>query len=135
MAHDEASLELEDMELHIGEEESKAKSNPKSDDDVGSGEGRDKDDTSIGGAIASMTKDLFKGDRTSTLGGNEVYSTASKLRRWKPVPRVAAALTPQEDSQPSGKKVAKFAEGTQFIERAMAAKNLRQGREDEQLHY
>jgi hypothetical protein len=51
MAHDEASLELENMELHIREEESKAKSNPKSNDDGGSGEGGDEDDTSIGRAI------------------------------------------------------------------------------------
>jgi hypothetical protein len=82
-----------------------------------------------------MTKDLFKGDGTSTLGGNEVYSAASKSRWWKPIPRVAATLTPQEDSQPSGKKGAKFAEGTQFIERVTAAKKTRQGHEDEQLHY
>jgi hypothetical protein len=68
MARDEASLELEDMELHIEEEESKAKSDPKSDNDTGSGEGRDKDNTSIGRAKASMTKDFFKGDGTSTLG-------------------------------------------------------------------
>jgi hypothetical protein len=122
MARDDASLELVDMELHAEEEESKAKSNPKSNDKVGGGERGEEDDTSIGRAIASMKKDLCKVDRTSTPGGNKIHGEVSKSRKWKPIPRVAAASTPQEDSQSSGKKGAKFAEGTQFIERVMAAK-------------
>ncbi len=70
MAHDEASLELEDMELHTGEEESKAKSNPMSDNKMGSGEKGEEDDTSIGCAIVSMTKELFRAGGTSTTDGN-----------------------------------------------------------------
>jgi hypothetical protein len=97
MARDDASLELEDMELHTGEEESKAKSDPKSNDKVGSGERGEEDNTSIGRAIASMKKDLFKVGGTSTPGRNKIHGEASKLRKWKPIPRVAAALTPQED--------------------------------------
>jgi hypothetical protein len=122
MARDDASLELEDMELHTGEEESKAKSNPKSDNKAGSGERGEEDDTSIGRAIASMKKDLFKVDRTSMPGGNKIHGEASKSRKWKPILRVAATSTPQEDGQSSGKKGAKFAEGTQFIERVTTAK-------------
>ena len=53
------------MELHMGEEESKTKSNPKSDDKAGSGEGEEEDNTSIGRAIAGIKKDLFKVDGTS----------------------------------------------------------------------
>ncbi len=99
MAGDDASLELEDMELHTGEEESKAKSNPKSDDKAGSRESGEEDDTNIGRAIASMKKDLFKVDGTSTPGGNEIHGEARKSRKWKPIPRVVAASTPQEDGQ------------------------------------
>ncbi len=112
MTQDDASLELEDMELHTGEEESKAKSNPKSDDEVESRESGEEDNTSIGRAIANMKKDLFKVDGTSTLGGNKIHGEARKSRKWKLIPKVAAASTPQEDGQSSGKKGAKFAEGT-----------------------
>ncbi len=107
------------MELHMGEEESKTKSNPKSDDKAGSGEGEEEDDTSIGRAIACIKKDLFKVDGTS---GNYIQGEASKLRRWKLIPKVATASTPHEDGQPSVMKGAKFAEGTQFVEKVSAAK-------------
>ena len=95
MAPDGANLELEDMELHTGEEESKAKSDPKSDKEAGSGESGEEDNTSIGRAIASMKKDLFKVDGTSTPGGNKIHGEVSKSRKWKPIPRVAATSTPQ----------------------------------------
>ena len=63
------------MELHTGEEESKTKSNPKSNDEAGSGEGEEEDNTSIGRAIAGIKKDLFKVDGTS---GNYIQREASK---------------------------------------------------------
>jgi hypothetical protein len=69
-----------------------------------------------------MKMDLFKVDGASMPGGNEIHGEARKLRKWKPIPKVAAALTLQEDGQSSGKKGAKFAEGTQFTERVTAAK-------------
>ncbi len=47
-------MELEDMELHMGEEKSKTKSDPKSDDKAGRGEGEEEDDTSIERAIAGI---------------------------------------------------------------------------------
>ncbi len=122
MAQDDASLELEDMELHTGEEESKAKSDPKSDDKARSRESGEEDDTSIGRVIANMKKDLFKVDGTSTPGANKIHGEARKSRKWTPIPKVAAASTPQEDGQSSGKKGAKFAEETQFTERVTAAK-------------
>jgi hypothetical protein len=69
-----------------------------------------------------MKKDLFKVDGTSMPGGNKIHGEARKLRKWKSIPKVAAASTPQEDGQSSGKKGAKFAEGTKFMERVTAAK-------------
>ncbi len=47
VTRDADSLELEDMELHMGEEKNKTKSNPKSNDKAGSREGQEEDDTSI----------------------------------------------------------------------------------------
>ncbi len=73
------------MELHTGEEESKTKSNPKSNNKAGSGEGEEEDNTSIGRAIAGIKKDLFKVDGTS---GNYIQGEASKPRRWKLIPKV-----------------------------------------------
>jgi hypothetical protein len=119
MARDVDSLELEDMELHTGEEESKTKSNPKSNDKAESGEGEGEDNTSIVRAIAGIKKDLFKVARTSR---NYIQGEASKPKWWKLIPKVATALTPHEDGQPSVTKGAKFAEGTQFVEKVSAAK-------------
>jgi hypothetical protein len=119
MSQDADSLELEDMELHTGEEESKTKSNPKSNNKAGSREGEEEDNTSIGRAIAGIKKDLFKVDGTS---GNYIQGEASKPRRWKLIPKVATASTPHEDDQPSVTKGAKFTEGTQFVEKVSAAK-------------
>ncbi len=63
MAPDGANLELEDMELHTGEEESKAKSNPKSDNEAGSKESGEEDNTSIGKAIAKHKEGHLQGRR------------------------------------------------------------------------
>jgi hypothetical protein len=70
-------------------------------------------------AIAGIKKDLFKVDG---IRGNYIQGEASKLRKWKLIPKVATASTPHEDGQPSVTKGAKFAEGTQFVEKVSAAK-------------
>ncbi len=118
MAQDEESLVLDDMELNTEEEEeSKTKSDPKeSDDKVGSGDGEDKD--SIGRAIAGTRKNLFKVDETCTPGGKEESGEkARKPKGWTPIPKAATTATPQGKAQTSGRKGAKFAEGTQFHEK------------------
>jgi hypothetical protein len=103
------------MELNIGEEEeSKTKSNPKdSDDKAGSRDGEDKD--SIRRAIAGTRKNLFKVDETCTPDGKEENGEKTrKPKGWKPISKAATTATPQGQAQTSGKKGAKFAEGTQF---------------------
>ncbi len=109
---------LDDLELKTGEEEeSKMKSNPKeSNDEARSGDGEDKD--SIGRAISGTRKNLFKVDKTCTPGGKEESGEkARKPKRWKPIPKAATTATPQGKAQTSGRKGAKFAEGTQFHEK------------------
>jgi hypothetical protein len=110
MARDNASLELEDMELHTGEEESKAKSDLKSNNKVGSGEEGEEDNTSIGMAIASMKKDLFKVDRTSTPGGNKFMGkqanreSGSRFPGWWPPRPLRRMASPVERKEPSLQK-------------------------------
>jgi hypothetical protein len=118
MAWEGNSVELVDTEAHKGEEEeSMAKSNPRStDDDTGGDEG---EQDSVGRAIAGVKKDLFKADGIS---GDSNQGVAATSRRWKLIPKAATALAPHEDSQPSGTKGTKFAEGTRFVEKVLAAK-------------
>jgi hypothetical protein len=110
MAQDDASLELVDMELHTEEEESKAKSNPKSNNKAGSRERGEEDNTSIGRAIASMKKDLFKVDGTSTPGGNKIHGEVSKSRSgsqfpgWWPPRPLRRMASPVERKEPSLQK-------------------------------
>jgi hypothetical protein len=118
MAREGDSMELVDMEVHKGEEEeSMAKSDPRStDDDTGGDEGGQ---DSVGRAIAGVKKDLFKADEIS---GNSNQGVAATSRWWKLIPKAATASAPHKDSQPSGTKGTKFAEGTQFVEKVTAAK-------------
>jgi hypothetical protein len=69
MACDNNSLVLEDMQLNTGEEEgSKAKSDPKESDNKAGSRDREKDEDSIGRAVADTRKNLFQTDGTSTPG-------------------------------------------------------------------
>jgi hypothetical protein len=118
MAQEGDSVELVDTEAHKGEEEeSMAKSDPRStDDDTGGDEG---EQDSVGRAIAGVKKNLFKADGIS---GNSNQGVAATSRWWKLIPKAATASAPQEDSQPSGTKGTKIAEGTRFVEKVLAAK-------------
>jgi hypothetical protein len=112
------SVELVDMEAHKGEEEeSMAKSNPRSTDDDTGGDKVEQD--SFGRAIAGVKKDLFKADGLSGVSNQGVAATS---RRWKLIPKAATASAPHKDSQPSGTKGTKFADGTRFLEKVSAAK-------------